>query len=94
MLAKLQQLSLPDFSALSLNDNAQTNAGVTFDRSFVILVVTLYIIGLVMVASSSMPVADRLFNNPFHFYYPSYDLYRFKLSYRRFSITNSDELVA
>ena len=67
MLAKLQQLSLPDFSALSLNDNALSNAGVTFDRSFVILVITLYIIGLVMVASSSMPVADRLFNNPFHF---------------------------
>ena len=39
----------------------------TFDRSYIILAITMYMIGLVMVASSSMPVAERLFNNPFHF---------------------------
>ena len=39
----------------------------TFDRSYVILAVCMYTIGLIMVASSSMPVAERLFNNPFHF---------------------------
>jgi cell division protein FtsW len=39
----------------------------TFDRSFVLLGFTLYTIGLVMVASSSMPIAERLFDNPFHF---------------------------
>jgi len=43
------------------------NSSVTFDRSFVVLAIALYVIGLVMVASSSMPVAERLFNNPFHF---------------------------
>jgi cell division protein FtsW len=39
----------------------------TFDRSFVLLALTMYMIGLVMVATSSMPIAERLFNNPFHF---------------------------
>ena len=38
-----------------------------FDRNFVVLVLVMYMIGLIMVASSSMPVAERLFNNPFHF---------------------------
>mgnify|MGYP000322775956 CR=1 FL=1 len=38
-----------------------------FDRSFIILALSMYMIGLIMVASSSMPVAERLFNNPFHF---------------------------
>ena len=38
-----------------------------FDRTFVVLGLTMYMLGLVMVASSSIPVAERLFNNPFHF---------------------------
>jgi cell division protein FtsW len=38
-----------------------------FDRSFIVLALSMYMIGLIMVASSSMPVAERLFNNPFHF---------------------------
>lgn len=38
-----------------------------FDRSFIVIALVMYMIGLVMVASSSMPVAERLFNNPFHF---------------------------
>lgn len=38
-----------------------------FDRSFIALGLTMYMVGLVMVASSSIPVAERLFNNPFHF---------------------------
>lgn len=41
--------------------------GMVFDRSFVVLALMMYVIGLIMVASSSMPVAERLFNNPFHF---------------------------
>jgi len=45
----------------------ESNSNVTFDRGFIILVIMMYMIGLVMVASSSMPVAERLFNNPFHF---------------------------
>ena len=39
----------------------------SFDRGFVLLAITLYSLGLIMVASSSMPVAERLFGNPFHF---------------------------
>lgn len=38
-----------------------------FDRSFIVIALVMYMIGLIMVASSSMPVAERLFNNPFHF---------------------------
>lgn len=38
-----------------------------FDRSFVVIALVMYMVGLIMVASSSMPVAERLFNNPFHF---------------------------
>ncbi|WP_286263071.1 cell division protein FtsW [Thalassotalea atypica] len=44
-----------------------SNASVTFDRSLIVLAFAMYMIGLVMVASSSMPVAERLFDNPFHF---------------------------
>ncbi|GLX85910.1 putative lipid II flippase FtsW [Thalassotalea loyana] len=40
---------------------------VTFDRHYILLAVAMYTIGLIMVASSSMPVAERLFDNPFHF---------------------------
>ncbi|MGB2742119.1 MAG: cell division protein FtsW [Cognaticolwellia sp.] len=39
----------------------------TFDRSYVVLAISMYMIGLIMVASSSMPIAERLFDNPFHF---------------------------
>ena len=39
----------------------------TFDRSYLLLALSMYMIGLVMVASSSMPIAERLFDNPFHF---------------------------
>jgi len=45
----------------------QGSSAETFDRSFVILAIAMYVIGLVMVASASMPVAERLFDNPFHF---------------------------
>nr|WP_235839682.1 cell division protein FtsW [Cognaticolwellia mytili] len=45
----------------------ESSAVSTFDRSYLILALSMYMIGLVMVASSSMPVAERLFANPFHF---------------------------
>jgi cell division protein FtsW len=38
-----------------------------FDRSFIVLGLIMYMVGLVMVASASIPVAERLFDNPFHF---------------------------
>ena len=47
---------------------SQSNAVATFDRSYLLLAMAMYAIGLVMVMSSSMPVAERLFNNPFHFF--------------------------
>jgi cell division protein FtsW len=72
-----QQLKLPLLSALSATignsitkvfDNQSTpQSSMVFDRTFVVLALIMYMIGLVMVASSSMPVAERLFNNPFHF---------------------------
>jgi cell division protein FtsW len=40
---------------------------IAFDRSFIVLGLIMYMIGLVMVATSSIPIAERLFNNPFHF---------------------------
>ncbi|WP_226960831.1 cell division protein FtsW [Thalassotalea sp. LPB0316] len=46
---------------------AQSASTVTFDRHYILLAVAMYTIGLIMVASSSMPVAERLFDNPFHF---------------------------
>lgn len=67
MLAIFHQLNLAERFNGTQQTVSASNAGVTFDRSFIILAVTLYMIGLVMVASSSMPVAERLFNNPFHF---------------------------
>tara|TARA_R110001592_G_scaffold3334_7_gene18595 strand:- start:596 stop:1876 length:1281 start_codon:yes stop_codon:yes gene_type:complete len=72
-----QQMKLPYLSALSatignsvskvFDSESTPQSGMVFDRSFVVLVLVMYMIGLIMVASSSMPVAERLFNNPFHF---------------------------
>jgi cell division protein FtsW len=38
-----------------------------YDQSLILLAIALLSIGLVVVTSASMPVADRLFDNPFHF---------------------------
>lgn len=69
MLTRLTQLNLfsLSFDKFHFAENSNSNAGVTFDRQFVLLAFMLFSIGLVMVASSSMPVAERLFGNPFHF---------------------------
>lgn len=53
------------FNPFSLSN--ENNDKAVFDRSFVVIALVMYMIGLIMVASSSMPVAERLFNNPFHF---------------------------
>ncbi|WP_448554338.1 cell division protein FtsW [Thalassotalea montiporae] len=58
---------MPAMSSMPNWMKVETNANVTFDRSYIILMVTMYTIGLIMAASSSMPVAERLFNDPFHF---------------------------
>lgn len=49
------------------DSNQTSHQGIVFDRSLIILALLMYMIGLIMVASSSMPIAERLFNNPFHF---------------------------
>jgi cell division protein FtsW len=56
------QLKLPQWLIM------QPSATSTFDRSYLVLAFAMYAIGLVMVMSSSMPVAERLFDNPFHFF--------------------------
>jgi len=72
-----QQMKLPYLTALSASigssvlkvfeSESTPQSGMVFDRTFVVLALVMYTIGLIMVASSSMPVAERLFNNPFHF---------------------------
>ena len=61
-LLQLENLKLPHWLSA---DQSKSNA--TFDRSYLLLAISMYMIGLVMVASSSMPVAERLFDDPFHF---------------------------
>lgn len=57
----LSSMKMPQWLSLS---SAPTT---TFDRSYIVLAISMYMIGLIMVASSSMPVAERLFDDPFHF---------------------------
>jgi len=64
MMALNQQFNLPRLPKWLL---PQSTDVATFDRSYIVLAIAMYMIGLVMVASSSMPVAERLFDNPFHF---------------------------
>lgn len=61
----MTQLSLLKFNKW-LEQTPRANA--TFDRSYILLAAAMYAIGLIMVMSSSMPVAERLFDNPFHFF--------------------------
>ncbi|NMP15775.1 cell division protein FtsW [Thalassotalea sp. Y01] len=63
MLAFAGQLKLPMWFSQGNHDTAPA----TFDRTFIILAFTLYFLGLMMVASASIPVGERLYNNPFHF---------------------------
>jgi len=59
--SSLSTFRLPDWLTF------ESSKAATFDRGYLVLGICMYMIGLVMVASSSMPVAERLFNNPFHF---------------------------
>lgn len=64
LLTKIKDTALP---ALPLWQQSNPSTRVTFDRMYIVLGMMMYMIGLVMVASSSMPVAERMFNDPFHF---------------------------
>ncbi|KGK01170.1 cell division protein FtsW [Thalassotalea sp. ND16A] len=66
MAMSMPAIRLPELPAW-LSDNRSSNAPVTFDRGFIIIALTMYLVGLIMVASSSMPIGEKLFNNPFHF---------------------------
>lgn len=68
-MATLPNASFPKFVMPTIPGwlDLRSNNDVTFDRSYIVLAFTMYMIGLIMVASSSMPVAERLFNDPFHF---------------------------
>jgi len=59
-----ERFSMPRMPSWLIQDSTSVQ---TFDRGFIFIGFILYMIGLVMVASSSMPVAERLFNDPFHF---------------------------
>ncbi|WP_019027205.1 cell division protein FtsW [Colwellia piezophila] len=58
--------TLPEWISRFMGSSNQYDAS-AFDRSFIVLGIIMYMVGLVMVASSSIPVAERLFDNPFHF---------------------------
>jgi len=60
-ISNLPVLKLPQWLML------EPSSAATFDRTYLILAICMYTIGLIMVASSSMPVAERLFDDPFHF---------------------------
>ena len=59
-------LKLPAWLSNLLSGKEQ-HSNATFDRSLIVLGLTMYMVGLIMAATSSMPVAERLFGNPFHF---------------------------
>jgi cell division protein FtsW len=55
---------------VSKHDKTSTSIKVDiqpYDHSLILLAMALLSIGLVVVTSASMPIADRLFGNPFHF---------------------------
>lgn len=62
---------MPSFNLPSLpkwlQDESNVNNQITFDRGFIVLAIAMYLFGLIMVASSSMPIGEKLYNNPFHF---------------------------
>ena len=60
----LRLTNIPNLAQWLANENAEV---ATFDRGFLVLAVAMYMVGLVMVATSSMPIAERIFGNPFHF---------------------------
>ncbi|PCI60906.1 MAG: cell division protein FtsW [Gammaproteobacteria bacterium] len=63
-----KQLALPKFSQWFAQQNHYASpTQASFDRSYIVLAITMYLIGLVIVASASMPMAERVYHDPFHF---------------------------
>ena len=65
-IAQVPVPPLPEWINRLMSGSNQYGA-TTFDRSLIVLGITMYMVGLVMVTTSSMPIAERLFHNPFHF---------------------------
>ncbi len=65
----MKQVALNWLSDLGheLTDWWQAEDGISYDRFFFTLVILLLCVGFIMVSSASVPVAERLFDNPLHF---------------------------
>lgn len=65
----MKQLTLNWLSGIGedIADWWQAEDGISYDRFFLTLVILLLSVGFVMVSSASVPVAERLFDNPLHF---------------------------
>jgi cell division protein FtsW len=61
---KLSALFTARHDVLTENDTAQNRP---YDLVLVLIALTLFAIGFVIVTSASMPIAERLHGNPFHF---------------------------
>ncbi|WNC68069.1 cell division protein FtsW [Thalassotalea nanhaiensis] len=66
MAISMPSIRLPELPSWLFESQTAKNQ-VTFDRGFIVIAMSMYLIGLIMVASSSMPIGEKLFNNPFHF---------------------------
>ncbi|WOH35829.1 cell division protein FtsW [Thalassotalea fonticola] len=66
MAISMPSVRLPELPSWLFESQTAKNQ-VTFDRGFIVIALAMYLIGLIMVASSSMPIGEKLFNNPFHF---------------------------
>ena len=66
MAISMPSIRLPELPSWLFESQTAKNQ-VTFDRGFIVIAMAMYLIGLIMVASSSMPIGEKLFNNPFHF---------------------------
>jgi cell division protein FtsW len=63
-ISTLRQLFISKYDKTSVSIKADIQP---YDHSLILCAIALLSIGLVVVTSASMPVADRLFGNPFHF---------------------------
>ncbi|MBU1438075.1 MAG: putative lipid II flippase FtsW [Gammaproteobacteria bacterium] len=65
----MKQLTLNWLSDIGddISDWWQAEDGISYDRFFLTLVILLLCVGFIMVSSASVPVAERLFDNPLHF---------------------------
>lgn len=66
-MAKAAQLPQEEQLSLVLEPARPKYDAPLYDRSLLLVMFALIVAGLVIISSASMPVADRLMDNPFHF---------------------------